>query len=167
MKYLIILAILLTGCSGGGSDTKTTVVIKTEPLQCRSAFYGDSNGRILEESIHAPDFDYYTEPGVGINYFTLDDSYCTIYLALGTNNPLDSTAATEELALINLISGIEDKVICVLPMTRGGVLIPMRAMMLEHCKHIIDPIQEGIYPLADDGVHLLPGHNVEQYASLF
>jgi len=44
MKYVIILAVLLTGCSGGGgSDTETTVVIQTEPLTIESMLViGDS-----------------------------------------------------------------------------------------------------------------------------
>lgn len=165
MKYIVILALFLTGCSGG-SYTHVDI--------CKSAFYGDSIGVQLMESVYAPDLDYYVTRGLKMTEQTpLDDSYCTIYLELGTNIDWAAGKATEELALLNLISGIEDKVICVLPMAQGSVVpkfYHMRDMMTEHCERIIDPAQAGVSPGASDGTHLLWGtdnSNLEHYASLF
>jgi len=174
MKYIIILFLMITGCSsGGGSDTETTVVIQTEPMQCRSAFYGDSIGKQMADSIYAPDFDYYVKNGRMItDVDSLDDSYCTIYLELGTNMDWDNPErqAIDEMHLISLIAGIEDKVICVLPMTMWGNEPYMRGMMKEHCAHVIDPLQAGVYPLNYDEIHLsndLETGNIEHYSSLF
>ena len=171
MKYILILTLLLTGCSGGGGKSaKSVTVIQTEQHQCRSAFYGDSIGKQLRDSVYAPDFDYYVEGGrtiMGVD--SLDDGYCTIYLELGTNIAAEGAEA-EEMQLIGLIAGIEDKVVCVLPMSQMGVFWHMRDMMKEHCKRIIDPVQHGVYPLSFDGVHLQFGtdnDNLKHYASLF
>lgn len=165
MKGIIILALFLTGCSSGGGESHKEA--------CRSAFYGDSIGKQLRDSVVAPDFDYYVTPGLKMTeQEPLDDSYCTIYLELGTNIDWKAGRHIEELALLNLISGIEDKVICVLPMAQGKVPLfyHMRDMMTEHCQRIIDPAQAGVSPGANDGTHLSWGTdnaNLEHYASLF
>ena len=175
MLRILLVCLFLVGCGGSGSRTNTVNVvdIQTEPLQCRSVFYGDSIGRQLRDSVYAPDFDYYVTRGLMITeQGPLDDSYCTIYLELGTNIDWPAGKEAEELALINLIAGIEDKVICVLPMAQGKVpkFYHMRDMMKEHCLRIIDPAQEGVAPMANDGTHLSWGTdnpNLEHYARLF
>jgi len=173
IRILAILFIAWLGGCSGGSDTETAVVIKTEALTCRSVFYGDSIGKQMADSEYAPGFDYHVKNGRMItDVDSLDESYCKIYLELGTNmdwnNP--DRKAIDEMHLISLIAGIEDKVICVLPMTTWGNEPYMRGMMIEHCTRIIDPLQEGVYPLNHDEIHLsndLETGNIEHYASLF
>jgi len=180
---LPILIAFLSACSGGGSDTETTVVIQTEPL-CNSIYYGDSIGRQLEESQYRPDFTYDTHPGrkmIDIKFdadyiggiregwqTVIDYSFCNIYIALGTNDHDDVEAS--ELKLIQLLHGHQDQIICVMPMTRKGVELPMRDIMLRECQTIIDPIAFGVYPLDEDEIHLSKtdgGENIKHYASIF
>ena len=140
---------------------------------CRSAFYGDSIGRQLRDSVYAPDFDYFVTKGRKMTELdAVDDRYCTAYLELGTNIDWAAGRAAEELALLTLISGIEEQVVCVLPMAQGKVpkFYHMRGMMQEHCLRTIDPAQHGVYPMARDGTHLSWGvdnYNLQQYADLF
>ena len=169
---------MITGCSsGGGSDAETTVVIKTEALTCKPVFYGDSIGVQLSESPDAPDFVYDVYPGRKITDLLIDEkptepiqtsinySYCTIYIALGTNPHPDS-----ELHLLQLLEGYRDKIICVLPMTLWVEEVPIREVMLRECTRTIDPLANGVYPLALDQIHLSNtdnGSNISQYSALF
>jgi len=181
MRYIIILCLMITGCSsGGGSSEETTVVIQTEPLTFKTIFYGDSIGRQLEESDHGLDFVFDTEPGRELTELTftpqgnvrkntiIDYSYDLIYIALGTN---DKDMAAAELHLIQLLDGYQDKIICVLPMTIKDVEAPFRSIMKEHCNNIIDPLEYGVYPLnTEDRVHLSDtdgGDNIRHYGSIF
>ena len=51
MKYLIILAILLTGCSGGGSDTETAVVIKESAIEQVILFEDNFDGDLSQWNV--------------------------------------------------------------------------------------------------------------------
>lgn len=167
---------MITGCSSGGGSSEKTVIIKTEPLT--SIYYGDSIGKQLSESSDRPDFTYDVMNGRKITELTftptdhrrnttIDYSYDWVYIALGTND-LDMPGA--ELHLIQLLAGYEDKIICVLPITRQGVEIEFREIMKAHCLNTIDPIEYGVYPLASDGLHLSNtdgGSNVDHYSSMF
>ena len=179
MKY-IILSILLTACSSSNSPEVTVVNANCEG----TAYYGDSIGRQLRDSGLLPEIDFHVVSGVTITGRTasgvnspiiIDGSYCTIFIALGTNQawPVGgrSTADITKDSLLTMIEGIEDRVTCVLPMTIDGELIePSRSTLKQHCPRYIDPIQLGVYPLSSDGVHLERGENSENiahYASMF
>ena len=169
MKYILILALFLTGCSGGSGGGSA-------PKQQTIIFYGDSIGRQLEQSDHNLPFVFDTEPGRKITdlRFTqldgrkktvIDYSYDVIYIELGTNDK-DMDAA--ELHLLQLLNGFEDKIICVLPMTRKNRMeLPFRPIMQKHCINIIDPLQDGVYPLDSDNIHLWGADNIKHYESIF
>ena len=76
--------------------------------------------------------------------------------------------ASAELHLLQLLSGYEDKIICVLPMTRKNRMeLPFRPIMQKHCINIIDPLQDGVYPLDSDNIHLWGADNIKHYESIF
>ena len=168
---LLAIIVLISACSGGGgSDDKPKPSI---------IYYGDSIGRQLSESPDRPDFTYdvmnsrkITEltftPNDHRRNTTIDYSYDRIYIALGTN---DRDMPAAELQLIQLLDGYEDKIICVLPMTRRGEEIEFRRIMKVHCLNTIDPLQHGVYPLSEtDSVHLSytdGGDNISHYAGIF
>ena len=179
MRILIIfLAVLLSACG----DIAPSASGNTEP--CRPIYYSDSIGWQMEQHGLVKNIDFDTKKGrklidVVFNpseiggdrenwQFTVDYSYCHIYLAVGSNDIFD--LASGELALIQILEGHRDKITCVLPMTIWGDEPPMRDVMLRECKFTIDPIVYGIYPLHPDAVHLSEtdgGANIAHYSSMF
>ena len=86
MKYLIIiLALIVTGCSGGGGGSSDS-----KPKCKGTLFIGDSIGRQLMTSEHSPPFHYDVVGGRALTeYPEIDDSYCKVFLELGTNKERD------------------------------------------------------------------------------
>lgn len=158
MKYILIIALLLTGCGGGGGNepaTSETVIqteqpaIETAPLT--SIWYGDSRclwNKYLE-----------SKDCVGgrklIHLEAINPDYDRIIIHLGYNDlwgRFDSELFGAHLE--HLITGIEDKVWCVLPKWYEKYpthyVDELRAQILRVCKHTVDPL---IQPLTEDGVH--------------
>jgi len=179
MKILLLaIIVLISACSGGSGSNETVTAESGKRVICSgTAYYGDSIGGQVEESGLLPGFNFHNTSGIVITGegkqgnglpIPVSRSYCIIYIALGTNQA-DTPELTRD-ALLVMIDGIEDRVTCVLPMTIHGELVePSRSVLKEYCPRYIDPIQLGIYPLSDDGVHLdrMGGENVAHYVSMF
>jgi len=178
MIIIVVFIAFLAACGGGGggSEEKTyeITIIQTESLQCRPIFYGDSIGVQLSESDNPPPFVYDVAPGRKMTDLLINEkpteplhtpinySYCKIYIELGTN-PSEGS----ELHLLQLLEGYRDKIVCVLPITLWGEEVPIREFMLRECRHTIDPLANGVYPLDPDQIHLGDKENVNHYAALF
>ncbi len=105
MKYLIIFLLMITGCSSGGSDTETTIVIQTEPLKIETSvvMYCDSMGALTLPSgqtwldklgeLAYVDVYHHCIPGISIRDYPIEDMISELgidhkyaIVALGVND---------------------------------------------------------------------------------
>ena len=166
MKYLIILAMLLTGCSGGGSSDTSVETTKTSAIYTLTyAVYGDSlcaaddawpsmlGMRVDKDCVSGRPLVHYTEE-------SYSPSADVLIMALGSNDAIWFGVSPElyREKLESLSGAYQGELWCVLPaftqLTRIAPAIQdYRYIILDICG---DKVIEAPEPTHEDGVHHSP-----------
>lgn len=160
MKYILILALILTGCSGGGSSSQP------EPKDKTAIWYGDSR---CTKNPYLPVKKCVSGKQL-VEVDQLDPSYSIIIIHMGHNDMKRGKVPVPlfKAHLDYLIADIREKVWCILPTPINYYVEPhivesYRQAMLDTCINTRDPQIEGY---ADDRIHYTD-YNYQQVLAVY
>jgi hypothetical protein len=148
-KLIPIILISLLGCSQ--SEIEHPGVIYIGDSLCAAVY--DSVGATAQQQVGI-NSDCLSGRKI-VEYGLLPPGYETYFLALATNDVGETPIQEYGDSLQSKLDSVDGPIWCVLPMDLPSRFdaIPYRERMQSMCANVIDPIEWGVGPRANDGLH--------------